>query len=173
MGKIVQKDFDSKVATIAARDNIINKHVGTTVIVENAIDDVNAGPGSATYVWNGTAWSIVSKEYVDAAGFSTGEKHLIVNGSVTLDNVPLDESIWEVSVNEVESNDVLYHLAQEDLNITNNVINGLEEYNGYNLRVSYAYGTLVAQVETFVNTAIAESTGSREDFDAALDEALN
>jgi hypothetical protein len=173
MGKIVQKNFNSKVATILDRDNISSKNIGTLVTVENAIDDINAGPGSATYIWDGIKWQLVEKEYVDAAGFSTAEKHLIINGTVTLDNIPISNSIWEVSVNDVESNEVVYHIAQEDLNINNNIVNGLEEYNGYNLRVSYAYGTLVAQVEAFVNTAIAESTGSTEDFDSALDSALN
>lgn len=150
MAKIVQRNFDKVVDTIADRDLIDVKQIGTVVKVENANDDPDVGGAYyAFYTWDGVTWVLSQKGGIDAASFLT-ESVLITNGIATLSNLPIDGNIWEVSVNDPSTNEVIYHLAQENLSVSFYEVINLEEYNGLNFRCSYAFGTVVSQVSTLI-----------------------
>ena len=159
MAKVVQKGFDKRVALIEDRDAIVNKHVGTKVIVENAIDDVDVGGGIAVYVWTGVAWQLLSKGSEKVTSFATGERHTIANGTVMLNNVPVDGALWEVTVNDAtDIDDVKYVIAPERLTVDGATITGLDEFNGDVLRVSYAYGEVTSQMSVLIDSRVKKTS---------------
>lgn len=144
MSVIRHPNFDITVNNIGER-NALKKVDHMVVIVTDAIADVVAGAGKATYRWDGTddSWILVSKSNVSTVTFAT-EEHLIVSGTVTLENVPKDDIIWNV---QILNGDVMEaELRVEDMSMLNGIISNLNTYDGKKLRCTYAYGSIAAQI---------------------------
>ena len=149
MAVIRYSTFDKTVQTIIDRNNITNKVDGMTVVVLDAISDINAGPGKAVYRWESTSasWILVSKVGVDTISFAT-EELLIANGKVVPSNIALDNQIWNVDV--IEGSLIVAQPRIEDLYIDYTGINGLSAFNGKKLRFTYAYGTVSVQMSSII-----------------------
>jgi hypothetical protein len=163
MAKIVQNNFDKQVQLIADRDAISEKVIGTVVLVENAIDDVDVGVSAkARYMWDGITWTLVSKDSIDTMSFSNAELHLIpASGVVILDNVPLDAAIWDVSICDPISGDVLFGIDVSAITIEGATVSGLSDpdFIGNNLRCTYAYGNITTQMSILLESKL-DKTGS-------------
>ncbi len=149
-------NFDKTVNTIIDRNNIVNKVPGMTVVVLDAIADVNVGIGKAIYRWDGTdnSWILVSKGSSDTMNFIT-EERVITNSEINLSFIPVNNQIWN---GLIINNGVIYaDLNIKDVNISSGKISNIPvEYNGMTLRVTYAYGTIAAQVITAIDSAVTE-----------------
>ena len=149
-------NFDKTVNTIIDRNNIVNKVPGMTVVVLDAIADVNVGTGKAIYRWDGTdnSWILVSKGSSDTMNFIT-EESVITNSEINLSFIPVNNQIWN---GLIINNGVIYaDLNIKDVNISSGKISNIPvEYNGMTLRVTYAYGTIAAQVITAIDSAVTE-----------------
>jgi len=149
MAKIVQKGFNKTVQTILDRDAIPADQLieGTTVTVENAVDDVDAGQGKATYVYTKAhGWRLVAKDSYNSVSF-TSDKLIISNGEVTPSNIPASGTVWGVQV--LDGNEVLADLDQTQLDLTTDPtkVKGIPaEFNGKTLRLSYGYGSITQQM---------------------------
>ena len=149
-------NFDKTVNTIIDRNNIVNKVPGMTVVVLDAIADVNVGTGKAIYRWDGTdnSWILVSKGSSDTMNFIT-EESVITNSEINLSFIPANNQIWN---GLIINNGLIYaDLNVKDVNVGSGKISNIPvEYNGMTLRVTYAYGTIAAQVITAIDIAVAE-----------------
>lgn len=149
-------NFDKTVNTIIDRNNIVNKVPGMTVVVLDAIADVNVGTGKAIYRWDGTdnSWILVSKGSSDTMNFIT-EESVITNSEINLSFIPVNNQIWN---GLIINNGVIYaDLNVKDVNISSGKVSNIPvEYNGMTLRVTYAYGTIAAQVITAIDSAVTE-----------------
>lgn len=149
-------NFDKTVNTIIDRNNIVNKVPGMTVVVLDAIADVNVGTGKAIYRWDGTdnSWILVSKGSSDTMNFIT-EESVITNSEINLSFIPVNNQIWN---GLIINNGLIYaDLNVKDVNISSGKVSNIPvEYNGMTLRVTYAYGTIAAQVITAIDSAVAE-----------------
>lgn len=153
--------FDKNVQTIADRNNISNKVNGMTVVVADAISDINAGPGKAVYRWDSSdsSWILISKESIETMSFAT-EELVISGGKVTPSNIILDNQIWNIDI--VNGSLIMAQPRIEDLTIDYTGISGLDEFNGNKLRFTYAYGTISAQLSSVIS-----------DLEAKLDAVTN
>ena len=149
-------NFDKTVNTIIDRNNIVNKVPGMTVVVLDAIADINVGTGKAIYRWDGTdnSWILVSKGSSDTMNFIT-EESVITNSEINLSFIPVNNQIWN---GLIINNGLIYaDLNVKDVNISSGKVSNIPvEYNGMTLRVTYAYGTIAAQVITAIDSAVAE-----------------
>ena len=152
MAVIRQNGLQVKVNTITDRDAITKRPEFLVVHVKDAIADIDAGAGSAVYRWtndNGGKWILISKGAEKSLSFAT-EELLIANGQVVASNVPENGLIWHIEV--LNGNVAIAYPRVEDLNISGATIAGLDGYNSYKLRFTYAYGSLSAQMQTILNT---------------------
>ena len=149
--------FDKTVNTIVERNNIVNKVDGMTVIVLDAIADIEAGAGKALYRWdaNDSTWILINKANTDSISFETEEK-TIVDGSVQMLNYPIDNKLWGIKV--IQNNNVIIaDLKIEDLTIEGvNIHLNTGIYNGNKLRFTYAYGTIAQQISSAISGAVTE-----------------
>jgi hypothetical protein len=156
MAKIVQKNFDKKVQLIADRDAISDKIIGTVVLVNNAIDDVDVGVSAAArYMWDGITWKLVQKDSIDITSFASAELHTIPeSGIVMLDNVPVDAAIWDVSICDPVSGDVLYGIDVSKITIEGATVSGLDDtdFVGNHFKCSYAYGNVTTQMSILLES---------------------
>jgi len=153
MAIILYKFFDKTVGTIAERDSL-TKINDMIVTVTDAIGDPLSGVGTATYRWNDAYndWIIINSEFNgDTLNFLT-EELLISNGEVQLTNVPLDNKIWGITI--IENDLILKDLRLSDLSINGATISLLDEYNGKNIRFTYAFGSIGAQMEAYMEYKI-------------------
>ena len=136
---------DVSVSNISERNSLKRKVDGMTVLVADAIADIDAGPGKAVYRYDAAdnSFVLVAKSSERTMEFST-EEVVISNGEVQASNIPANNLIWGVSV--IGGNVVKVNLRPEDLNIVLGKIQGLSDYNGMSLRFSYAYGSLTSQL---------------------------
>ena len=143
MAVVIYKSINKTVADIAARDAITKRPNHMVAVVLDASADSNAGAGTATYRWNEetSAWILISKSTYETMSFDT-EELLISSGQVTAANTPTDGQIWDVKV--VDGDVIIADLRDEDLTISGNTISGLGSYEGYDLRFTYAYGSIAA-----------------------------
>lgn len=160
---IRHKTFDTTVNTIDDRNNIQYKVDHMVVLVKDAISDMDAGPGEATYRYDATGlkWILISKSTTYTMSFGT-EELMIIGGSVVPSNIPANNSIWDVLV--LDGDNVIAYPRAEELAITPTSINNLTEYEGKKLRFTYAYGTFTQQMNSVLDERIGETT----DFDEAL-----
>lgn len=144
MAIVLYQNADKTVPTIAARNAIIQKIDNMVVVVLDAIADINAGAGVATYRWNKTmdSWILISKSSYESIKFAT-EVLLISNGSVVPSNMPTDNQIWGIVV--LDGSNIIADLTIDGLTVTPTLISGLTAWNGYKLRFTYAYGTVSQQ----------------------------
>lgn len=154
MAIVLYQNADKTVQTIAARNAITQKIDNMVVVVLDAIADINAGAGVATYRWNKTlnSWILISKSSHESIKFAT-EELLISNGSVVPGNMPTDNQIWGIVV--LDGSNIIADLTIDGLTVTPTLISGLTAWNGYKLRFTYAYGTVSQQVESYINNQIA------------------
>ena len=166
MATIKHKSFDVTVQTIIDRNNIPHKVDHMTVLVLDAIADINAGAGKATYRWDASdsSWVLISTSSINTMNFIT-EEIILVEGVVNASNIPTSSQIWNIVV--VDGNTVIAELRLEDIIVTNAEINlSTILYDGKKLRFTYAYGSIAAQIEQVLGTiAIGDVTD--------LSEALN
>ena len=158
MAVIVYKNYDKTVDTIADRNAITAKIDNMVVTVKDAIADVDAGSGVATYRWNEQLdkWILVSKSTVDTMSFATVEL-TITAGKVTPPNMPINNVIWNIYV--VDENDMIEaELRLEDVIVSSSLISGLGTYDGKKLRFTYAYGSITQQIETYMNEKLGALT---------------
>jgi hypothetical protein len=149
-------NFDKTVNTIIDRNNILNKVNGMTVVVLDAIADINVGTGKAVYRWDSSdeSWILISKGTTDTMNFIT-EEGTITNSEINLSYIPVNNQIWN---GLIINNDLIYaDLNTKQVIISNGKITNIPvEYNGMILRVTYAYGTIAAQVITAIDSAVTE-----------------
>lgn len=149
-------NFDKTVNTIIDRNNILNKVNGMTVVVLDAIADINVGTGKAVYRWDSSdeSWILISKGTTDTMNFIT-EEGTITNSEINLSYIPVNNQIWN---GLIINNDLIYaDLNTKQVIISNGKISNIPvEYNGMILRVTYAYGTIAAQVITAIDSAVTE-----------------
>lgn len=146
--------FDKTVNTIADRNAIPNKVNGMTVVVRDAIADIAAGAGKAVYRWDDfdSIWILISKETTETLNFIT-EEATIINGIINLSYIPVNNQVWN---GVILNNNLIYAI----LNIKNVIISlgkisGIPaEFNGMVLRITYAYGTIAAQVTTVIEESV-------------------
>jgi len=159
MAVILYKSANTTVNTIADRNAIPYKvdHMVATVL--DAIADPVAGAGIATYRYNASLdqWILISKSSVETMSFET-EELLIVNGAVSPSQIPTDNQIWDVKV--VDGNVIIADVRVEDLTVTPSSVSGLNAYDGYKLRFTYAYGTVTQQMDSYLDAKIQELIGT-------------
>ena len=171
MAIIKQRGLQVTVATINERNALPQKPEHLVVHVTDAIADELAGSGPAVYRWvldinqNGT-WVLVSAGAEKTVSFTTQEIS-IINGQVTADNVPLNNHIWNLSI--VDGDNIIAFPRIEDLDISIGIISGLDTWNSYKFRFTYAYGSITAQLQAVLDT---KSTLYESDEDP-LDEVGN
>lgn len=158
MAIVLYQNADITVPSIAARNAIVRKIDNMVVVVLDAIADVNAGAGVATYRWSASLddWILISKSSYESIKFAT-EELVISNGSVTPSNIPTDNQIWGIDV--LDGTNIVASLTMEGLTITPTSISGLGPWNGYKLRFTYAYGTISQQIDSYIKTQIATVLG--------------
>ena len=164
MSIIRHTNFDKTVNTIADRNAISKKINHMTVLVNDAIADINAGAGKATYRWDASdsSWVLISKSNTETVSFIT-EELAIANREVTLSNYPMNNAVWNAVI-------INNGIIQGDLNLNTvtitggKIINIDSAFNGQTLRVTYAFGSVVAQlnsvIEDKVASAVTEATGN-------------
>jgi len=160
MSIILYKKADKTVADIAARNALTKKPDDMVVTVLDAIADPDAGAGVATYRWNQTLgyWLLISSTTSESMSFNT-EELLITDGSVTASNIPINGKLWNVTI--VSGDVIQADIRAEDLIISGpNISNINATYNGLKLRFTYGFGSITTQMETYMNTRIAEIVGN-------------
>ena len=168
MAIVVHSTADVTVNTISDRNSIVYKRDNMTVTVIDAIADVDAGQGVATYRWNTTlsSWILISKSTTETISFAT-EEIVIVNGAVMAANIPVDDIVWDIMV--VHESSIKAELTLNSLTVSLGNISGLSEYNGSALRFSYAYGSITQQLNAVFNTkSNAIDVGEIIDFEGGL-----
>ena len=154
MSIIRHTNFDKKVNTIADRNAIARKINHMTVLVNDAIADINAGAGKATYRWDmdDNSWILISKSGNEAVSFIT-EELLITDREVTLSNYPMNNAIWNAVI-------INNGIIQGDLNLNTatiaggKIINIDPAFNGQILRLTYAHGSMVAQLNSVIEEKV-------------------
>lgn len=167
---IIHENADQTVDTILDRNNIEVKRNGMKVTVEDAIADINAGAGIATYIWNQKLnnWLLISKSSTESISFETVEVS-ISNGMATPPNIPTNNVLWDIYV--MDGSTIVHEIKLEDIIVASTLISGLGAYNGKKLRFTYAYGTITQQIESYINDKVNildSAIGTIEDFEGAL-----
>jgi hypothetical protein len=174
MAILVHNNRDTRVNDIEARDALAKKYDHMVVEVRNAISDVNAGPGPATYLYNASIdeWILLSKSNENNVSFEL-EELVISNGQVTTKYVPVDHKIWGLKI--IKGDVIIAEPREEDVTVSGTTISGLSEFNGNKIRFVYAYGSMTAQFSQYVDTKISEinistsdNIGTVSDFEASL-----
>lgn len=150
MAILIANDGDKTVNTIAERDAIEKKFNGMQVTVVDAIADILVGMGTAGYIWSSSKnrWQLFWKESKDDLLFVT-ESHFLINGEITLDNIPQSNLVWDCSI--VDANGVTL-IDVSNPNVTNTTVNiGSLDYDGNVLLTTYAYGKIQAAVSAAID----------------------
>lgn len=150
MAILITNDGDKIVSTIAERNAIIKRFDGMNVTVQDAIADILVGTGSAGYTWSASKdrWFLTWKESKDDLAFVT-ESHFLIDGEVTLDNIPQSNLVWDCSV--VDANGITL-VDVSNPNVTNSTVNiGSLDYDGAVLLTTYAYGKIQAAVSAAID----------------------
>lgn len=157
MAIIQYKGNNQTVETIADRSAITRLVDGMVVIVQDAIADPIAGPGVATYRYNATTedWILISTSNVNTVQFNT-EELTVAGGSVTLSYYPLDNQLWGMTI--IEGDVIIGDIRLEDVTVTDGVVSGLEAYDGKSLRITYAYGSQVAAINSMLGDTSLSTT---------------
>jgi hypothetical protein len=167
---ILHPSIDKTVNTVDDRNAIQYKVDNMLVTVLDAIDDPNAGAGVAVYRYSETLdrWILISTENVNYLKFVT-EELTITNGGVVPSYVPSGNQVWDVVV--VDGDVIVADIHSSDITITPTRISGLTTYDGKRLRFTYAYGTITAQLESYVDyklQQVVEDVGTYEEFNTAF-----
>lgn len=158
MAIILHPSTDKTVNTVDDRNAIQYKVDNMLVTVLDAIDDPNAGAGVAVYRYSETLdqWVLISTENVNSLNFAT-EELTITNGGVVPSYIPVGNQIWGVVV--VDGDVIVAGIPSSDIVITPTRISGLTGYEGKRLRFTYAYGTITAQLEAYIDYKLQQFSG--------------
>ena len=154
MAVLVQRSADQTVANIPALYALTRVTEGMTVMVQDAIGDVNAGEGWAIYRWSAPAgaWALVVKENKDTMSLTT-ESKVISGDHVLASNVPANGVIWNVFV-QTNPND-LSQIVEVQTNVTGGDIALIPDtpgqFDGMRLCYTYAYGTVTQQLQSVLD----------------------
>lgn len=186
MATVIHQKADKTVLTIADRNVISPKPDNMVVVVIDAIGDIDAGTGVATYRWNKqlNTWLMISKSG-NNLNFTTEE--LVINGGqVNPSHVPSDNLIWGIVA--IDGDTIMAEIRIEDITVAPDTITGLAAWDGLNLRFTYAYGTITQQIDSYIDQkfdellggvgpegdtmaelyAIITATGTADEFDTGL-----
>jgi hypothetical protein len=163
MAIILYKNADKTVSNIAERNAIAAKIDNMVVTVVDAIADVAAGTGVATYKWNAALnrWLLISKSSIDTMSFETVEL-TISDGKVTPPNVPVNNVLWDIFV--MDGDIIAQELRLSDIIVSPVLISGLGVYDGKKLRFTYAYGAITQQIEQQIETYMDSKIAAIIDF---------
>ena len=156
MATIQHKSHDRTVAHIAERNSINPRTPGMMVLVRDAIGDPYAGSGRAVYRWDEVqaSWILMFKDNVETLTF-TGESKSISQDRIQLSNIPANGQVWDVMVRDgLVVHQVEYSVAGSVVTINPNVPG---EFDGKQLSVSYAYGTMTQQLDLEIARVVGEA----------------
>ncbi len=159
MGTIQHKSHDKTVATIAERNNLNPRTPGMMVLVRDAIGDPYAGSGRAVYRWDEVqaSWILMFKDNVETLTF-TSESKSISQDKIQLSQVPANGQIWDVMVRD----GLVVH--QVEHSVSGSVVtiqpDTPGQFDGKQLSVSYAYGTLTQQLDIEIERVVGEAVGA-------------
>jgi len=158
MAVILYKNADKTVNNITERNAITPKVDNMVVTVVDAIADVDAGAGVATYRWSESLnrWLLISKSSTETMSFETVEL-TIAAGKVVPPNVPVNNVLWDLFI--VDGDVIMQELRLSDIIVTSTLISGLGDYDGKKLRFTYAYGSITQQIETYIDDKIESIIG--------------
>ncbi len=156
MATIQHKSHDRTVAHIAERNSINPRTPGMMVLVRDAIGDPYAGSGRAVYRWDEVqaSWILMFKDNVETLTF-TGESKSISQDQIQLSFVPANGQVWDVMVRDgLVVHQVEYSVAGSVVTIYPNVPG---EFDGQQLSVRYAYGSMAQQLTSSMDSHLKES----------------
>ena len=159
MATIQHKSHDKTVAHIAERNSINPRTPGMMVLVRDAIGDPYAGSGRAVYRWDEVqaSWILMFKDNVETLTF-TGESKSISQDRVQLSNIPANGQVWDVTVRDgLVVHQVEYSVSGSVVTIYPNVPG---EFDGQQLSVRYAYGTMTQQLDLEIARVVGEAVGA-------------
>jgi hypothetical protein len=151
MAILITNNGHKIVNTIAERDSISQRFDGMQVLVKDATADAALGSGSARYEWIATAnrWAIVWSDAFSSMSFAT-EVLPLSGGKVTLSNIPASGVVFSCWVRHNTTGeliaDVVPTVTLSEVNI------GSTSFDGHNLYVSYAYGSMSTQLNAVFAT---------------------
>lgn len=159
MATIQHKSHDRTVAHIAERNNLNHRTPGMMVLVRDAIGDPYAGSGRAVYRWDEVqaSWILMFKDNVETLTF-TGESKSISQDRIQLSFVPANGQVWDVMVRDgLVVHQVEHSVAGSVVTIYPNVPG---EFDGQQLSVRYAYGTMAQQLDLEIDRVVGEAVGA-------------
>jgi len=171
MAKLVQRNFDINVETIADRNAIPVKKHGMVVTVSDATADIKVGSGRAIYRYDSTGatdelkWVLVAKDEIDAVVFR--EDSRIISGDIiTLAEVPLNGVLFDLRIFAPDNTflEVTYSIAD---NIVTLDVDTPNEFNGYT--ATFSYSTKTGAGATFAGS-IGQHTHSNQGILAKISE---
>ena len=137
------------VDTINDRNNL-TKINGLIVTVKDAIADINAGPGPATYIYDSVLdkWILIARDNEFTEKIVTESVLINDKGEAVLSNTPSGSLIEPKIIN---SNGVIIaSLDPLEMTINKNVVSKLDAWSGNKLHVTYSYNaTLKTYDEAF------------------------
>ena len=156
MATIQHKSHDKTVANILERNAITKRHPGMMVLVIDAIGDPYAGSGRAVYRWDEVqgVWILMFKDNVDILTF-TSESKTISQDSIQLSYIPANGQVWDVIVRD----GLVVHQVEHSVAGSTVLIYPDEpsQFDGKQLSVCYAYGSLSQQLNASLEDHISNS----------------
>ncbi len=159
MATIQHKSHDRTVAHIAERNSINPRTPGMMVLVRDAIGDPYAGSGRAVYRWDEVqaSWILMFKDNVETLTF-TGEYKSISQDQIQLSFVPANGQVWDVMVRD----GLVVH--QVEHSVSGSVVtiqpDTPGQFDGKQLSVRYAYGTMTQQLDLEIARVVGEAVGA-------------
>lgn len=159
MANIQHKSHDRTVATISERNAIQPRTPGMMVLVRDAIGDPYAGSGRAVYRWDEVqaSWILMFKDNVETLTF-TGESKTISQDRIQLSFVPANGQVWDVVVRDgLVVHQVEHSVAGSVVTIQPDTPG---QFDGKQLSVRYAYGTMTQQLDLEIARVVGEAVGA-------------
>ncbi len=152
MAIIITNDGDRIVENIAERNAITAKFPGMNCTVKDAIGDPSTAGGYAKYEWMSdganSRWILMELDEKITLNFAS-ESHVITNGIVTADNIPLNDEIWTARVIDTISGVIIGDVKPTVLGAEIDL--GTLDYDGQTLDFTYGYGSFTAQLSQVLN----------------------
>jgi len=158
MATIQHRSYDKTVANIPERNAISPRRPGMTVLVRDAIGDPYAGSGRAVYRWDEVqaSWILMFKDNVETLTF-TGESKTISQDQIQLSFVPANGQVWDVMVRDgLVAHQVEHSVAGSVVTIQPDTPG---QFDGKQLSVRYAYGTMTQQLDLEIARVVGEAVG--------------
>jgi hypothetical protein len=148
------------VDNIVLRNLLPERFDGQEVTVRDATDDPLLGSGSAAYKWMASQnrWALMWSDIYPTMSFAH-EDLPIVNGNATASNIPADGIVWSSYVIDTDQGilqDIKPRVTLNNLNLLTN------DYDGLTLRITYAYGSTSAQINS-INDHLSNRIDNKAD----------